>query len=121
MTDFYLLNSCSDAELDQLASQRASREFLIYRQRTHGESERVTAALRQPVTEPPPTLAEARATQITFGQQRGRTVGELAATKDGREYLAYLQSWGPDFEEDEIRIAIRVVHAAECSLIDEIK
>jgi hypothetical protein len=99
----------TDAELEQLASQRASREYLIYRQRTHGESDRVTAALRQPVTEPPPTLAEARATQITFGRHRGSTVGELAATDTGREYLAYLQSWGPDFEEDEIRVAIRVV------------
>ena len=108
------LNNFSDADLARLASQRATREYLVYRQRTQGESDRITTALRQPITEPPPTLAEARATQITFGRQRGRTVGELAATKEGREYLAYLQSWGPDFEHDELRVAIRVVQP-ECS------
>lgn len=107
--NLYQLNRCSDADLAHLASQRASREYLIYRQRTRGENDRVTAALRQPVTEPLPSLAEARATEITFGQYRGRTVGELAATEAGREYLAYLQSWGPDFEQDEIRVASRAV------------
>ena len=121
MTDFYQLNRCSDADLAHLASKRASREYLTYMQRTRGENDRVTAALKQLVTEPPPSLAEARATEITFGQQRGRTVGELADTEEGREYLAYLQSWGPDFEHEELRLAIQVVHAAECSLIDEIK
>ena len=112
--DLYQLNRCSDADLAQLASKRASREYLTYMQRTRGENDRVTAALGQPVTEPPPSLAEARATEITFGQHRGRTVGELAATEAGREYLAYLQSWGPDFEHDELRVAIRVVQPSVC-------
>jgi len=106
--DLYQLNRCSDADLAQLASQRASREYLIYRQRTRGENDRVTAALKNPVTEPLPSLAEARATEITFGQHRGRTVGELAATEAGREYLAYLQSWGPGFDEDKLRSVSQV-------------
>ena len=116
--DIYKLNRCSDSDVAHLASQRCTRELLIYRQRTRGESDRVTTALKQPVTEPPPTLAEARATQITFGQQRGRTVGELAATQDGHDHLQYLMTWGPDFEHDELRLAIQVVHVAAYSLIE---
>jgi hypothetical protein len=112
--DLYQLNDCSDAELAQLASQRASREYLIYRQRIRGENDRIKAALEQTVTEPLPSLAEARATEIAFGQQRGRSVGELAATQDGRDYLQYLMTWGPDFEHDELRLAIQVVQPSFC-------
>jgi len=100
--------------LGQFASQRVSREFLVYLQRTRGDNDRIAAALKQPVTEPPPSLAEAQATKIAFGKHRGRTVGELAATQEGREYLQYLMLWGPDFEHDEIRVAIQVVVQPVC-------
>ena len=112
--DLYHLNCCTDADLSHLASKRASREYLTYMQRTRGENDRVTAALEQPVTEPPPSLAEARGKEITFGRHRGSTVGDLAATQDGRDYLTYLMTWGPDFEHDEIRVAIRVVQPSDC-------
>jgi hypothetical protein len=57
------------------------------------------------------SFGEAKAVTLRFGQHRGSTVGQIARTGTGRDYLfSYLLSW--DKLGDELREAIGVVHEA---------
>ena len=42
-------------------------------------------------------LKEAMEVRLEFGKHKGKEIGSIVATKNGREYLRYLQKW------DELR------------------
>jgi hypothetical protein len=55
------------------------------------------------------SLSQAKAVVIRFGKHRGSTVGQVATSSNGRDYLfLYLLAW--DKLKEELREAIQVVH-----------
>lgn len=53
------------------------------------------------------TYQTARKVVIPFGKHKGKTIGDIARTKNGRSYLDYLLSW--DQLREHTREAIELV------------